>query len=257
MAAEIITAYQSGVDKSAAEVRELSGKLGIAESAIAGFLETMHEAEVPLEQVATKFQELTLRYQHLLDGVRTLQSDDPEVQQLKVDAAAAVEGGPPSYDRAEELLKQAESIDREATERLEAALKKRGLNAAATRGQRGELSLLRLDYKSAIEHFNEAFKITPPSHPEVRVRYRWAYAGALYEYGKDRGINPALKEVIDVWKSLAQELPRERGPLDWAMTQNNLGNALWTLGEREAGTARLEEAVEACRNALLEYTRER
>jgi hypothetical protein len=29
------------------------------------------------------------------------------------------------------------------------------------------------------------------------------------------------------------------------MTQNNLGNALQTLGERESGTARLEEAVAA------------
>ena len=46
-------------------------------------------------------------------------------------------------------------------------------------------------------------------------------------------------------------------PLDWAMTQNNLGNALWTLGERESGTARLEEAVAAYRAALKEWTRER
>ena len=38
-------------------------------------------------------------------------------------------------------------------------------------------------------------------------------------------------------------------PLDWATTQNNLVTALWRLGERESGTARLEEAVaalEAC-----------
>ena len=41
------------------------------------------------------------------------------------------------------------------------------------------------------------------------------------------------------------------------MTQNNLGNALWTLGERESGTARLEEAVAAYRAALEERTRER
>src|SRR5207245_2481819 len=40
-------------------------------------------------------------------------------------------------------------------------------------------------------------------------------------------------------------------------TQNNLGNALRTLGERESGTARLEQAVEAYRAALQEYTRER
>jgi len=50
---------------------------------------------------------------------------------------------------------------------------------------------------------------------------------------------------------------RERVPLDWATTQNNLGNALWRLGERESGTARLEQAVAACRAALEERTRER
>jgi hypothetical protein len=32
-------------------------------------------------------------------------------------------------------------------------------------------------------------------------------------------------------------------PLQWAATQNNLGLALQTLGQRERGTARLEEAV--------------
>ena len=46
-------------------------------------------------------------------------------------------------------------------------------------------------------------------------------------------------------------------PLDWATTQNNLGAALRTLGERESGTARLEEAVAAYRAALEEWTRER
>ena len=41
------------------------------------------------------------------------------------------------------------------------------------------------------------------------------------------------------------------------MTQNNLGTALRTLGQRESGTARLEEAVTAYRDALTERTRER
>jgi hypothetical protein len=41
------------------------------------------------------------------------------------------------------------------------------------------------------------------------------------------------------------------------MTQNNLGNALAALGERESGTARFEGAVSAYREALKEYTRER
>ena len=36
--------------------------------------------------------------------------------------------------------------------------------------------------------------------------------------------------------------------------QNNLGLALQMLGERESGTARLEEAVAAYRDALKEWT---
>jgi tetratricopeptide (TPR) repeat protein len=46
-------------------------------------------------------------------------------------------------------------------------------------------------------------------------------------------------------------------PLQWAATQTNLSNALLSLGARESGTGRLEEAVSAAREALKEYTRER
>jgi hypothetical protein len=41
------------------------------------------------------------------------------------------------------------------------------------------------------------------------------------------------------------------------MTENNLGDALTTLGEREDGTDHLKEAVAAYRAALEERTRER
>jgi tetratricopeptide (TPR) repeat protein len=54
-----------------------------------------------------------------------------------------------------------------------------------------------------------------------------------------------------------KERTRERVPLDWATTQNNLGNAFQTLGLRENGIEKLEEAVEAYREALKEMTRER
>jgi tetratricopeptide (TPR) repeat protein len=47
-----------------------------------------------------------------------------------------------------------------------------------------------------------------------------------------------------------------RVPLQWAQSLNNLGNALRLLGERESGTARLEDAVEAYRSALRGYQRE-
>ena len=66
-----------------------------------------------------------------------------------------------------------------------------------------------------------------------------------------------LDEAVAAYREALKERTRERVPLDWAMTQNNLGNALTKLGERESGTARLDEAVAAYREALKERTRER
>jgi hypothetical protein len=54
-----------------------------------------------------------------------------------------------------------------------------------------------------------------------------------------------------------KEKTRERDPLDWALTQGTLGFALLRLGERESGTARLDEAVAAYGEALKEQTRAR
>ena len=66
-----------------------------------------------------------------------------------------------------------------------------------------------------------------------------------------------LEEAVAAYRAALEERTRERVPLDWAATQNNLGIALQKLGERESGTARLEEAVVAYRAALEERTRER
>ena len=72
-----------------------------------------------------------------------------------------------------------------------------------------------------------------------------------------RAARRASTEAVAAYREALKERTRERVPLDWAMTQNNLGNALFRLGERESGTARLEEAVAAYREALQERTRER
>jgi tetratricopeptide (TPR) repeat protein len=64
-------------------------------------------------------------------------------------------------------------------------------------------------------------------------------------------------KAVAAYREALKERARERVPLDWAMTQNNLGSALSILGGRENGTAKLEEAVATYREALKEWTRER
>jgi len=79
---------------------------------------------------------------------------------------------------------------------------------------------------------------------------------ALTTLGARESGTARLEEAVSAYRAALQERTRERVPLDWAMTQNNRGNALQVLGER-GDDATLRRAVAACENALLEYTRER
>ena len=74
------------------------------------------------------------------------------------------------------------------------------------------------------------------------------------ERGRDKGLNFDLAIAIEL---STNTLPRANGPDDRGDILNHLGNALHTLGEREAGTERLEQAVEAFRAALTEHTQDR
>ena len=46
-----------------------------------------------------------------------------------------------------------------------------------------------------------------------------------------------LKQAVKAYRDALEVRTRDRVPLQWVATQNNLGNALTTLGERESGTA--------------------
>jgi tetratricopeptide (TPR) repeat protein len=99
------------------------------------------------------------------------------------------------------------------------------------------------------------------------------YESAYSLPGRDQSVQARMNlalaiqqtRIADAAKHLERAISLHRGTLllqtpgtlNWAMTQNNLGNALTILGERENETARLEEAVTAYREALKERTRER
>jgi len=88
--------------------------------------------------------------------------------------------------------------------------------------------------------------------PEMRL----AAANALWKCAEQRGSMGALYSAIEGYRHLlTREFTRAAMPEQWALTQNEFGNALQTLGEREGSPARLAEAVAAFRAALEVYTR--
>jgi hypothetical protein len=75
---------------------------------------------------------------------------------------------------------------------------------------------------------------------QARQPYRRATRGYAF-WDRVGNIELRSRNVSDASSplSVADRWKRHRVPLDWAMTQNNLGTALKKLGERESGTAHL------------------
>jgi tetratricopeptide (TPR) repeat protein len=124
------------------------------------------------------------------------------------------------------------------------------LGAASSTAAEGGVAMTERHYMEAADLFGRAAGLVPSGQPDETEDYLSRQADALYRDGDERGHNDALRTSIDVWRRVLEVAPRDRGPLDWAATQNNLGNALETLGERESGTASLEAAVAAFDRAL-------
>src|SRR5512132_729632 len=221
-------------------ITDLEGKLGVSAGALRAFFRTLGAADVPPERQEGKLVEIAERYKQLVAQVAAVPGDDPEVAELKGEAQAAPNAG--ELERADNLLARVQAGQDAALERQ--------LEAAATAAQRGEIARTRLRYRDAAQHFAAAAQRVPQGHEEQSLAYLGQEADALSRQGDEFGDNPALADAIDRYRALLARRTRERVQLDWAATQNNLGNALKTLGERESGTQRLEEAIEAYEGAL-------
>ncbi|HUU95147.1 MAG TPA: hypothetical protein VM487_05365, partial [Phycisphaerae bacterium] len=239
----------------AAQIAQLSRQLGISEAAVGGFFATLGKEQVPPERWADALAKIAQHHLSLLNRLESLPAEDATIQEKTRAAREAVESA--DYQRAEVLLKEREQLDLHAAERAAKDAGTRRRRAAETRAARGELAMTRIDYRAAAEHFRRAAELADGLDAELQNRLLHERAHALYMHGEEKGDNKALAEAIDGWRDLLERLPRERVALDWAMTQNNLGNALRTIGERESGTGRLEESVAAYRESLEERTRER
>jgi hypothetical protein len=87
-----------------------------------------------------------------------------------------------------------------------------------------------LDYLRAAQHFEAAASLVAGENLNLKLEYLTRSADALETQGDEKGDNAILAKAIRVYRDVLCERSRKRVPLDWAMTQNNLGNALQVLG---------------------------
>jgi tetratricopeptide (TPR) repeat protein len=92
--------------------------------------------------------------------------------------------------------------------------------------------------------------------PDGKGTLLYAAGFGFQTYGEQAGDFSALQEALAIYNATAREFTRERVPLQWAATQNNLGNVLRRIGERGDTTA-LRQARDIFAAALQERSRDR
>ncbi|WP_373504248.1 caspase family protein [Aestuariivirga sp.] len=142
-------------------------------------------------------------------------------------------------------------------DQTEADLRTSRLASGATKAKLAEAYALNFAFDKAAQSYDEAFQQVEKWDRPAAFDYKLRSADALLQHGDEKGDNEALMAAIEAYRAAQGQLSRDTDPVNWASTQNDLGNALQTLGSRESGATRLEEAVQAYRAALGERTRER
>ena len=243
----LIEAATKGADERLAEV---SRRLGVTQGAMRTMLATLGQADVPEERLAEKLAEVFEHYRKAAAAIAALHPENPVAQEHAAKAAQAATSGDRNEARhhlqaaraaAEAAAEEARGLAREAG----AAAEKQMLQAARAAAAEAELALTTLDYTEAAQLFGQAASLVPSGEPKERSILLRRQADAMQREGEERGDNTALQQAIPLYSRALELSRRDRAPLDWATTQNNLGSALATLGERESGTDRLEKAVAA------------
>ena len=141
-------------------------------------------------------------------------------------------------------------LDRQEAEQRQATQRKRVVFLEAAVAQH----TLRRDAQAVAVQIERLVALEQPTDRPAWLPAFRQRLNAFQEEGETEGINFSLLVAIELSRRMASTAGNREE--HW-VTAVLLGNALQALGERESGTARLEQAVKAYQAALLEWTRDR
>lgn len=254
-------------------ISDISKTLGVTQKAAESLLmivgENEHVSDDRLADALTRVAADYKRLQAQAAAAAGLGQDNPAAQALVSQANAEINAG--DFARAHESLRQATQAQlsaalqaRKISEQARASEDAQMLGAARTTAAEGGVALTERGYMRAAELFGKAASYLPAGHPDTKADYFRNQGLALFHVAEwiASSVTPpieVMKSVVVAYRSALEELTPRRStdPLKWAQTQNDLADALETLGKRETGTGHLEEAVTAYRASLKEYTRDR
>jgi tetratricopeptide (TPR) repeat protein len=220
-------------------------ELGVTKAALTSFFKILEQEKVPLGDLDSKLREIAFQHKELLLRFESVQSDDSEVRNLKVEAKNAIENG--RFAEAEDWLVQARERDRQAVARMkdaiaeqQAALEKRQLSEAASCKDQAILQRLQYHHVKAAEFFKEAAMALPEGRKEERAAYLGAAGSDLERISSYRDALHLYKQSLSVCREVGNR--KEEGKL-----LNNITAIYQVQGEYGKASEQLEKILLICR----------
>jgi tetratricopeptide (TPR) repeat protein len=220
---------------------QIAREKGVEIAPLRAILGKLGEAGVPDHEIPSRLDAAAVELIALRTQLTRLTDERPEFTLIRRQALDHIDRGEFGAARA------ALGRGREAARALREDVSR---NEAEFLADEARIDHLQLSYRAAVEKYAQAAGLVTSFDRNAEWDYLLKQARELYDQGQEFGENQALLEAISVYNFALTFVPRERVPLDWARTQNALGNTLVKLGEREIGTTRLVEALIAYRAAL-------
>jgi tetratricopeptide (TPR) repeat protein len=235
-------------EQFAAFTAQVAREKGVDVAPLRTILDRLGEIGVPDTEIPARLSKAADQLIELRAQLSRLSNERPELAVIRAQALDLIDRG--DLDGARAALNRGREVARAL--RQEASRSEAELLADEAR-----IDHLQLAYREAATKYAEAADLVRPFDREAEWLFVIKQAYELYHHGYEFGSNLALEEAVALyWHSLTLASQAE-SPLNWAMTQNDLGNILQRLGERAGDPERLEQAVAAYRAALEERTRER
>lgn len=247
---EIINHGLTGTDT----LIETARKQGVAETLITEHLRRFGESNVPRSEWSEHLQKVAEDYKEAKAAVALLQPDEVIVSELLEKTKNAI--AEDDIDNTLNYLSELERAERKAITELNASATNRRKNLGNALSARGKLLNAKGQYEDAAHVFEEAAKECEPFDEDMHIEFLHYAATAYMQFGEQSPDISYLQKSRSIYERLLKQESIQTNEEVWSGTQNNLGNVLTTMGEREEGTENLESAVAAYTRALEVNTKD-
>ncbi|KPA18790.1 NB-ARC domain-containing protein [Candidatus Magnetomorum sp. HK-1] len=209
------------------EYQRLSEDFGITKNAVKNFFKIIEQKEIPKEDWDFTLRQIATRHKELLSRLDQFNvTVDTKIQELRLKAEESISEG--DYDNADKYLDKALERQMFCITNAEKELTNCKLSAAEMKVNKGDIELIRINYKAATKLFKEAVELVPGGHELKKAEYSQKWGDAARDAGFYTESQTALEQCLEIRQKL---LPKYHP--DIATTFNNLAVLYKSQGKYE------------------------